>query len=60
MTRLGFIYLVSWIYLSAVICLSVSLNEHRAPGKIAREALRRWAKFMGLTIVIAAVVWLLD
>lgn len=60
MTRIGIIYLVSALYLSGVICLSFSIHENDQPGWIARETLRRWLKFLGLTLIIAIVVTLLD
>lgn len=60
MTHLGVIHLLSAIYLSGVICLAISLNEQRDPRRIARETLRRWAKFMGLAVAIGVVVTLLS
>ena len=56
MTRLGLIHLFSMLYLSGVICFSVSLNENRAPRMIVKETLRRWAKFLGVTLAIAVAV----
>lgn len=60
MTKIGIIHCLSAIYLSVIICLAVSLNEHRQPGKIARETLRRWAKLAGLALLIGVIVSLLD
>ncbi len=48
------------LYLSGVICLSISLNENSTPGMIVRETLRRWVKFLGLTAALAAVVQILS
>ena len=56
MTNLGVIHLLSAIYLSGVFCLAVSLFENREPRKIVRETLRRWAKLLGVALVIAIVV----
>ena len=56
MTNIGIIHLVSAIYLSGVFCLAVSLFENRDPRRIARETLRRWAKLLGVALVIAIVV----
>lgn len=60
MTQLGIIHLISLIYLSGVICLGVSVNENRDPRRIVRETLRRWVKFLGMTVFIAVVVALLS
>lgn len=60
MTHLGLIHLLSSIYLSGVICLAISMNEHRDPRRIVRETLRRWGKFMSLAVVIGIVVTLLS
>ena len=60
MTELGVIHLLSAIYLSGVICLAISVNENRDPRRIARETLRRWAKFMGIALVIALVIHLIS
>ncbi|HOE97314.1 MAG TPA: hypothetical protein PLS90_14560 [Candidatus Sumerlaeota bacterium] len=59
MTELGLIHLASAIYLSAVICLAVSVNENDEPMRIVRETLRRWAKFMGIAAAIGVVVFLI-
>ncbi len=56
MTEMGVIHLLSALYLSGVICLAVSVNENHEPRRIARETLRRWAKFLGVALVIGAVV----
>ncbi len=60
MTHVGVIHLVSLFYLSGIICLSVSLNENRAPKMIIRETARRWAKFLVVTFVIALGVHLMS
>ena len=60
MTVMGALHLGSMVYLSGVICLTVSLNEHHAPRMIVRETLRRWVKFLGFTFLIAFVVYLLS
>lgn len=44
------------IYLSGVICLSISLNENTSPYVIVRETLRRWLKFLGLAALLAGIV----
>ena len=59
MTTVGIIHLLSAIYLSGVICLSISLNENRKPGKIARETARRWAKFLAVAVAIGVVVYII-
>jgi hypothetical protein len=46
----------SMLYLSGVICLSISLNENSSPGMILRETFRRWAKFLGLTALLVLIV----
>jgi hypothetical protein len=46
----------SMLYLSGVICLSISLNENSTPAMILRETLRRWAKFLGLTAALVLIV----
>lgn len=56
----GAIHTASMLYLSAIICLAVSLNESRDPRFILRETLRRWVKFMGLSVVIILVVFILS
>lgn len=48
------------VYLSGVICMAMSLNENDDPKMIVRETFRRWAKFLGLTLVIGLVVYLLS
>lgn len=60
MTELGIIHLLSAIYLSGIISLSVSVNENRDPKRILRETLRRWFKFLGFTIGIGVLVWFLS
>ena len=60
MTRLGLIHLLSALYLSAVICLAVSLNENDSALRIARETLRRWIKFVGVALALALLVTMLD
>lgn len=60
MTELGVIGILSLLYISAVICLSVSINENRDPKRIARETLRRWGKFLGVTVAIGVLVTLLS
>ena len=60
MNQIGLLHLASVFYLSGIICLTVSLNENRAPKVIARETGRRWVKFLGLTAVIALAVHLLS
>jgi hypothetical protein len=56
MTQLGIIHLLSAIYLSGVICLAVSVNENDQPRRILRETLRRWVKFLGITLILAFVI----
>lgn len=46
------------IYLSGVICFSISLNENSSLRVIFRETLRRWVKFLGLIAVLAGMVQL--
>lgn len=60
MTSMGVIHLLSVLYLSAVICLSVSINENDRPGRVLRETLRRWGKFLGVALAVAAVVALIS
>ena len=60
MTQLGIIHLLSSIYLSFIICLAVSVNEHRQARKIVRETLRRWIKLAGLALLIGVIVSFLD
>lgn len=60
MTELGIIHLLSAIYLSGIISLSVSVNENRDPKRIVRETLRRWVKFLCFTIGIGVIVWFLS
>jgi hypothetical protein len=57
MTQLGIVHLLSALYLSAVICFMVSLNENRQPRRILRETFRRWAKFLIFTLAIGLVVY---
>ncbi len=56
MTTMGWIHLFSIIYLSGAICLAVSVNENRDPRRILRETLRRWGKFLGVTLAVALIV----
>lgn len=56
----GLLLLGSMLYLSGVICLSISLNENSTPAMVARETFRRWGKFLGLTAVLAGVVQILS
>ncbi len=60
MTSLGLLHIGSLVYLSGVICLVISLNENRDPLIILRETLRRWVKFLGLSLLIAVAVHLLS
>ena len=60
MTKLGLLHLASLMYLSGVISLAFSVNENRNPKIIASETLRRWAKFLGVTLVIGLAVLLLS
>lgn len=60
MTPIGLLHLGSMIYLSGIICMAVSLNENTDPRVIAKETVRRWVKFLGLTLIIALVVQLLS
>lgn len=48
------------VYLSGVICLSISLNENSEARQIIRETLRRWAKFLGFAAVLAILVQILS
>ena len=59
MTQLGVIHLLSALYLSGIICLAVSVGENRDPKRIVRETLRRWAKFLGVALAIALVVFII-
>jgi len=59
-TSLGLLHIGSLVYLSGVICLVISLNENRDPLIILRETLRRWVKFLGLSLLIAVAVHLLS
>ena len=59
MTEMGLLHLLSAIYLSGIICLTVSVNENHDPRRIVRETLRRWAKFLGVAVVIGVVVALI-
>jgi hypothetical protein len=52
----GFMHLTALVFLSGVICLAISLNENRGRREIARKAAALWGKFLGLTLVLAAVV----
>jgi hypothetical protein len=56
LTGQSLLLLGSMLYLSGIICLSISLNENSSPGTIVRETLRRWAKFLGLTAVLVLIV----
>ena len=60
MTQMGIIHLFSVVYLSGVICLAISINQNRDPRRIARETLRRWAKFLGVTLALSLVVFALS
>lgn len=60
MTPLGIINLLSAIYLSGVISLAVSLNENRTPGRILRETLRRWRKFMLWGVLLGGLIMLIS
>lgn len=56
MTEQGILYLSSLLYLTGVICFSISLNENESVGRIVRETVRRWIKFLVFTAIIAGVV----
>ncbi len=56
MTEQGVLYLSSLLYLTGVICFSISVNENESVGAVARETVRRWIKFLAFTAIIAAIV----
>ena len=60
MTAAGLLHLGSMIYLSGIICLTVSVNENHDPKLILRETLRRWAKFLGVSLVLVVLVFSLS
>lgn len=60
MTTVGLLHLGSLLYLSGVVCLAVSVNENNDARVIIKETLRRWGKFLGVTLVLALVVHLLS
>jgi hypothetical protein len=60
MTTLGMLNLASIVYLAAVISFVFSFNEQREPGRIFKEALRRWIKFMVIVLIIGAIVTVVD
>lgn len=60
MTELGIIHLMSILYISFIVCLLVSINENREPKRIIRETLRRWVKFLGVTVAMGILVTLLS
>jgi hypothetical protein len=59
-TAIGLIHILSMLYLSGVICFSVSLNENVQPGRIVRETLRRWLKFSAVSVVLALAIHLMS
>lgn len=60
MTHMGWLQLLSALYLSLVFWLAVSLNEQRAPGRVLRQTLRRWLKSLLVAAVLAVAITLLD
>ena len=60
MTPSGIVHLISAVYLSGVLCLAISLNENRKPGRIVRETLRRWGKFMAICLVTGIAIYLIS
>lgn len=60
MVQQGLLLLGSMLYLSGVICFSISLNENSSPRVIVRETVRRWVKFLGLAAVLAGIVQILS
>jgi hypothetical protein len=59
MTTAGVIHLTSAVYLSGVLCLSISLNENRNSRQVGRETLRRWGKFLAVCVIIGLAINLL-
>lgn len=56
MTPQGLLNLLSMLYLSGVICLTISINENDHLRPIVGETLRRWGKFLGVALVLMLIV----
>lgn len=60
MNAVGWIHILSMVYLAGAVSFAVSLGENRAPGIILRETLRRWGKFLGFSIILMLAVQLMS
>ncbi len=56
---LGIVNILSLLYLSMVVALVLSINEHEEIRPIVRATLRRWGLGVGLLIGIGILVYLL-
>ncbi len=57
---LGIVNILSLLYLSMVVALVFSINDHDEIRPIVRATLRRWGKLVGVLIVIGILVYLLS
>lgn len=60
MNIVGLAHVFSMLWLSGVVCFSISLNENRDPRRIVSETVRRWVKFMVVALTMMLVVQLLS
>lgn len=57
---IGVINILSLLYLSMVVALVFSINDHEGIKPILRATLRRWGKLVGFLILIGIIVYLLS
>jgi hypothetical protein len=57
---LAIVNILSLLYLSMVVALTLSINEFEEIRPIIRATLRRWAKLVGFLIGIGIIVYLLS
>ena len=57
---LGIVNILSLLYLSMVVALVFSINDHEEIRPIVRATLRRWGKLVGALSVIGIIVYLLS
>lgn len=57
---LGIVNILSLLYLSMVVALVFSINDHEEIRSIVRATLRRWGKLVGALSVIGILVYLLS
>ncbi len=58
--RIGWLIIISLLYLSLVVAVVLGINEHDRVKKILEATLRRWVKLVAALVAIGAVIQVLS